>query len=190
MTFLDDFAVFILTHKRPNQVLTTRALAESGYTGRIYYIVDNLDPCVDEYKHNFGAENVIVFDKLAEAKLTDRYNNDQSLNGVVFARNANFRIAKKLGVKYFLQLDDDYNGFYRRYVKGTKLLAQRIRNLDGICKLFIDYLVATKAKTIAFAQGGDYIGGFQSQPIKKGPLRKVMNCFFCDANKPLDFGAS
>ena len=30
---------------------------------------------------------------------------------IVYARNASFEIAKKLGIKNFIQLDDDYNTF-------------------------------------------------------------------------------
>ena len=43
----DDFAAFILTHRRPDNVQTVKALAASGYTGKTYIVVDDLDPTLD-----------------------------------------------------------------------------------------------------------------------------------------------
>lgn len=54
----DDFAVFILTHGRADTVLTKKALDAQGYTGKIYYVVDNEDDQIERYKANFGAESV------------------------------------------------------------------------------------------------------------------------------------
>ena len=58
-----DFAVFILTHGRPNNVKTLNTLNYSGYTGKIYFIVDNEDKTINEYQKNFGKEYVKIFDK-------------------------------------------------------------------------------------------------------------------------------
>ena len=60
-----DFAVFILTHGRPNSVKTFATLNKCGYTGKIYFIVDNEDKTISEYQKNFGVEYVKVFDKKA-----------------------------------------------------------------------------------------------------------------------------
>ena len=35
----DDFAILILTHGRADNVMTTKALEKSGYTGKIYYVI-------------------------------------------------------------------------------------------------------------------------------------------------------
>ena len=41
----DDFAAFILTHGRPDDILTTKTLRQyAHYTGKIYYVVDDEDP--------------------------------------------------------------------------------------------------------------------------------------------------
>ncbi|EFI4081186.1 TPA: hypothetical protein J5F60_004390 [Escherichia coli] len=39
----DDFCVFILTHGRPDKVLTYRTLRRAGYTGKIFIVVDDED---------------------------------------------------------------------------------------------------------------------------------------------------
>ena len=69
-----DFAVFILTHGRPDNIKTTSTLKKCGYTGRIYYILDNEDKTIDQYVKNFGEENVKVFDKQAIADKVDNCN--------------------------------------------------------------------------------------------------------------------
>ena len=43
MNFKEDFAAFILTHGRPDRVLTYKKIRDCGYTGKIYLIVDDLD---------------------------------------------------------------------------------------------------------------------------------------------------
>ena len=37
----EDFAVFILTHGRADNVKTYKTLKRFGYTGKIYIIIDN-----------------------------------------------------------------------------------------------------------------------------------------------------
>ena len=49
-----------------------------------------------------------MFDKLEISKKFDEFDNFDDRRAIVYARNASFEIAKKLGLKYFLQLDDDY----------------------------------------------------------------------------------
>ena len=51
---LDNFAVFILTHGRPDNVITYKTLQRQGYTGPVYIIVDNEDKTIDLYRKNFG----------------------------------------------------------------------------------------------------------------------------------------
>ena len=44
--------------------------------------------------------------------------------------------------------------------------------------------------TVAFAQGGDYIGGVGSKVWTERLSRKAMNCFFCKTNRPFKFSGS
>lgn len=48
-----DFAVFILTHGRADSVFTYKTLKKCGYTGLVYFIVDNEDKMIDQYINNF-----------------------------------------------------------------------------------------------------------------------------------------
>ena len=49
-----NIAVFILSHGRPYNVITYKTLRKSGYTGKIYIIVDDEDKTINEYKSIFN----------------------------------------------------------------------------------------------------------------------------------------
>jgi len=174
-----DFAVFILTHGRPDNVKTLSTLKKCGYTGLIYFIVDNEDKSIDRYIENFGIDAVKVFDKKAMADSIDEGNNFDNRSVIIHARNASFLIAKGLGIKYFVQMDDDYYYFGYRYNTGAKI----IKNLDCVFKIILNFYKKTNIKSIAFSQGGDHIGGFSGIKLK----RKCMNSFFCSTERHFNF---
>lgn len=182
----DDFAVFILTHGRPNKVKTLKALRAGGYTGRYYLIIDNEDGTADQYRKKYG-DRVIMFDKLDAAKRVDTIDNFEKRNVVVFARNECWRIAERLGVRYFLVLDDDYTSFMYRKIKGSRFAHVDCKQLDRLFGAMLDFLDVSDAITVAFAQGGDFIGGVQSGTYHRKVLRKAMNTFFCRTDRRFDF---
>lgn len=150
----DDFAVFILSHGRPNQIYTLKTLKKANYTGKIYIVIDDEDDMADQYYKNFG-DKVVMFNKNEIAKKFDTADNFDDKRTVVYARNACFEIAEKLGLNYFLELDDDYDKLsYRKEIDG--LLTQRVNVLqaDRLFNLMIDFLEKTNALTVALAQGG------------------------------------
>lgn len=169
-------------------MLTIDALRKCGYTGKIYIIIDNEDKMQDEYMTRFGKENVIVFDKLAKSKECDTCDNLHERNIVLFARNSCHDIAEKLGLTYFLELDDDYVNFRSRMLdEDGKFISVYIRDLDAIFEKFLDFLDLTGAHAVAFAQTGDFIGGATSKVFKDKIARKVMNSFFCRTDRPFQF---
>lgn len=181
-----DFAVFILTYGRPNNVITFETLRRGGYTGKIYLLCSDDDKTITYYQKNF--ENVIVFNKEQYSKQFDIGDNFTKNNVVVFARNANFGIAKELGIKYFLQLDDDYQIIEYKIPSKEMLIGRRVKNLDILFNSFIQFQKETGAKSIAFGQGGDYIGGKDNDfYVNNGRRRKVMNSFFNVTTNPYQF---
>lgn len=184
----NDFAIFILTNGRPDNVVTLNTLAKCGYTGRIYLIIDDLDKTRDEYIERYG-DKVIVFDKMAIAKETDPGDNFKDLRAIVYARNASFGIAEKLGLKYFAQFDDDYTGFRFKFDdklnycnKGMK------RGLDDVLAALMKFYISSGATSIAMSQGGDFIGGSDSPHAKHVMTkRKCMNSFLCRTDRPFKF---
>lgn len=182
----DKFAVFIMTHGRPNKVITYKTLLKHGYTGDIYIVIDNEDDCADEYYKLYG-DKVIQFDKLEVSKTFDTMDNFNNRKTVVYARNVCFELAKKLDLDYFLECDDNYDNFSYRIERDGQLIQKQCFNLDIIFDIMIDFLDATKAKTVAFSQAGDFVGGLGSNLWKHKILRKSMNSFFCKTDNKIDF---
>jgi len=184
-----NFVAFILSHGRADRVVTYDSLKKSGYTGRIVIVLDNEDPSAPEYISRFGNENVVIFDKAAIAETFD-----EGVPGdrrtIVYARNACFDIAKKLGYRYFIELDDDYTVFEWRFDNRLRNITKDkvIRNLDAVFDIMLDFFKKIPAKSIAMAQGGDYLGGGAGGEGKQlRTKRKAMNSFICDTERRFTF---
>ena len=181
-----DFAVFILTHGRPDHVKTFNTIRKEGYTGRIYIVIDNEDKTAPEYYAKYK-KRVIMFDKEAIAKTFDEFDNFSDRRAIVYARNACFEIAKNLGITYFMELDDDYSCFSYRINDNLQhpTHAFQVKSLDQIFDAFLEYFKIIPAKSIAMSQGGDWFGGETKFNNIVG--RKCMNTFFCSTDKPFQF---
>lgn len=177
---MDKFVAFILCHGRPEMVDTYYTLKRSGYSGRIIIVVDNLDSKKDEYITKFGYENVYVFNKSWAALECDTMNNFNDRKAILFARNECFHIAQELGYDYFVELDDDYGSFCHK----REECERTCKRLDEVFFDFVEYLINSPLKSIAFSQGGDHIGGFNPNKLCK---RKAMNSFFCVTSRKFDF---
>jgi len=182
----DDFTVFILSHGRPGRIDTIRSLEKCGYTGSYYIVIDDEDDTADEYIRRYG-DRVIVFNKREVAATFDEGDNFGDRRAVIYARNACFNIAERLGVRYFLELDDDYTNFAYELEK-TKRTA-KIRNLDGVIEAMLKFYMSISAMSIAFAQTGDYVGGDMDSSTSASKLhwRKCMNSFFCSVDRRYRF---
>jgi hypothetical protein len=181
----DDFAVFILTHGRAERVYTLATLASHNYTGRVYLVVDDEDPELAQYRARYGAA-VLTFSKAEIAARFDQGDNFTDRRAIFYARNACFDLARAVGVRYFLELDDDYSGFYYRFDASRRYGNWKLEPLDWLFSAVVDYLAATPFASIAISQGGDHIGGGASKPTI-GAKRKAMNSFFCDVERPFAF---
>lgn len=182
----NNFAVFILTHGRPDNVLTYSTLKKCGYNGKIYLVVDNEDKHIKKYQDNFGEEFVKIFDKKYMADSIDEANNFDNRKVIVHARNYCFTLAKELGYKYFIQLDDDYYEFIYKFsdTKGQVLS----KDINKIFNLMFDFYNKTDALSICFAQTGDFIGGVDNgKGVYRFAKRKCMNSFFCSTDREFQF---
>ena len=89
-----DYCVFILTHGRPNNVLTYKTLQKCGYNGDVFLVVDDEDETAQQYYDNFGIQNVFIFNKRELADNIDEANNFDNRKVIVHARNYCFQLAK------------------------------------------------------------------------------------------------
>lgn len=182
----NDFAIFIMSYNRANNISTLKTLQKANYTGKYYIIISDDDPQIDEYK-NLYKENLKIFSKDKLEPYLDTYDNSGSKKCILYARNYCFILAKKLGLKYFLEFDDDYIELAYRYPQNGKLKICNIKEFDEIVDICIDFLEDTNATSIAFAQHGDFIGGVNNDFIENRLKRKAMNSFFCRTDRPFKF---
>lgn len=184
MSMRDDFCAFILTHGRPDNVLTYRTLRRAGYTGKIFIVVDDEDKTRQQYIQAFG-DQVLVFSKADIASRFDEADNFGDRRSIFYARNACPDLAKKVGCKYYIQLDDDYHEFQFRVDRNYEQAYFPIRKLDAILSEMLAYYESISALSIAMAQGGDFLGdnGGHAAWVK----RKAMNSFICSVDRPFSF---
>ena len=182
------FCAFILSHGRADNVKTYPMLREQGYTGPIYIVVDDEDGELEEYKKRYGDE-VVVFSKDEAAKITDAMDNFGDRRTPLYARNYLWTIAANLGIEYFIELDDDYSEIIFKFDKTRNFVGRlQTKALDAIFDAHVDFLRKTPTTVIAFAQGGEFIGGPHGIFGKKIFLRrKTMNSFICSVKKPFYF---
>lgn len=184
-----SFATFILSHGRPENVITWNTLPRYGYTGPTFLILDDEDPTADAYRARFGADRVRTFSKAEVARTFDEADTTGNRGSVVYARNASYAIARELGFDYILQLDDDYRSFVYRWVdRPGSVKGRAIRNLDGVIEATLDLLDASGAACVAWSQGGDHMGGNAGR-LANGVkvLRKAMNGLFLRTDRPVTF---
>jgi hypothetical protein len=188
MAMPPDFCAFILTHGRPDRVYTYENLKRSGYTGKVFIVIDDEDKTGGEYRKRFG-DAVLTFSKSDIAKRFDEGDNFNDRRAIFYARNACFDLAKQVGCKYFIQLDDDYNsGFYIRFNSSLNYgNTPRIKNLDGILCALLDFYKSAPIHSVAMSQGGDHIGGDAAGTKVPRLKRKAMNSFICSTDRPFEF---
>jgi hypothetical protein len=154
----DDFAVFILTHGRPDNIKTIAALKASGYTGRTYLVIDDLDESGPQYYQRYPGQ-VLEFSKPEIEPTLDLYDQGGDHRTITYARNACWKLAEQIGVRYFVELDDDYGWFgYRTVGKHDPQQSRpsvhgwKIRNLDVCWSRMVDFLDESHALTVAMSQ--------------------------------------
>jgi hypothetical protein len=188
MPMRDDFGIFILTHGRPDNVKTWDFLQRAGYSGKVWLVVDDLDASWPSYVERFGADKVLQFSKLQVARDFDTGCNDGLKASVFYARNACWSLAQSVGVRYFLQLDDDYSGFAVRFKRDWSYRSTTVSTqLDALFDACLRFLQASGATTLCLAQGGDFLGGYSDGRSLCVARRKAMNTFFCDTERPFAF---
>jgi len=186
---MNEFVIFILSHGRAENVSTYKSLLKHGYTGKVIIVIDNEDSQADLYYKNF--KHVEIFNKKEIAKTFDEGDNFNDRRAIIYARNVCFEIAKKLGYKYFIELDDDYTRYEYRIYNTENQKPKFIKDLNSVFLALLDFYKNSPFATISIAQGGDFIGGEGSGIcFGKGLVglhRKAMNSFFCDVQKPFKF---
>jgi hypothetical protein len=149
--------------------------------------VDDLDKTLPAYRERYGDE-VVVFDKRAIAKTFDQGDNFADMRAIIYARNASFGVARSLGFRRFVELDDDYTGFAFRFNGALSYCEVPIKSLDATWAAICGFQDRSGADAVAMAQNGDYLGGKDTTSAERVELwRKCMNSFFCRTDRPFRF---
>lgn len=185
----NNFAVFILTHGRPDKQLTLETLRKQGYTGKIYLLVDDIDDTVEELRNNYENEcdGIHKFHKELYYKNTDTVDNFHNLKSVVYARNASFDLAKHLDLDCFMTIDDDISQFNFRISKDNKLKAKKITNLDNVLEAHIDFFMNNNISALGFADNCLYFGGLKGQRYKERLTRECYQCVMYKTNEVIKY---
>ncbi len=179
----EDFCLFILTHGRPNNIPTLKSIKREGYTGKYYLVVDDKDKDKEEYIEKYGSD-VILFNKDEIEPKIDMGDNFPEQNTVLYARNALPDIARGMGIKYYMELDDDYSCFDFRFNKKGEFKHSHVKDLDFILEAMVKFYIKAGITCLAFAQGGDFIGGKEGGMGKDIILkRKAMNTMLCSTDR-------
>tara|TARA_R110000824_G_scaffold359001_1_gene546520 strand:+ start:419 stop:1270 length:852 start_codon:yes stop_codon:yes gene_type:complete len=186
---MNDFAIFIMVHGRPDKFWTYRSLKNQGYTGKIFLVADDLDETRFEYQKIYRDE-LLIFDKKKAALNMDAGDNTDDLRSTLFSANTIFKLAKDRGIKYFFIMCDDYTGFYHNFTEQEgkyRFKKTRIKSLDKIFAGMLEFYKKTPITTLAMAQGGDFMGGENSTNATIKLKRKAMNSFLCSTERPFKF---
>ena len=180
MKLRNDFCVFIISHGKPEND-TYKQLKVCNCEYPIYIVIDDKDPKLNEYIKKYGKENICIFNKVEYAKKCDMMDNFNFDKVIVYARNACFDFAEKLGYKYFLELDDDYTDFAFRFGLEKQISVNK-SCIDDVFTMYVDYYEQTPIRILAFMQGGDF------ENMRNGKvLRKSMNALFCSTDRRVIF---
>lgn len=181
----NDFAVFILSHGRAESITTINELLRSGYTGKWFVIIDNLDSDYEKYLNTYK-DHVIVFDKEKVAENVDTVTAHKELKSPVYARNACYDIASDLRLKYFAEFDDDLSSFYIRYEEDGKLKAKKILEIDYVFDALIEFQEASGAYSVGIDSANGLVGGLNGK-FKEGIPRGLYQSFILRTDKRIEF---
>lgn len=189
----DDFAIYVISNKRPNDVVTVRDAFEKSNVRLPWYIVlDDQDPTIDQYRERFGDDRLVIFPKQETIDGMDMGDNFQ-MSGSVVPRKAIWDIARQQGNRYFLVLDDDYRYFDWKFDSdGVPVFGRYeiIKNLDDVILTLLDYYkkLPPEIVTLSILQMGELMGGYENTMMRSFRVkRKAMNFFLCDLERPFDF---
>lgn len=182
----EDFAVFIITHKRYDRLHTYNTLVNCGYTGKIYLVLDNLDETVCEYRKRY--DNIIVFDKQEYVRLTDTAMYEPLINFAVFSRNAVEDIARDLGYKYYLVMDDDITNLRFRWCDDGHIKSRKItHNFDYVMEKHLEFMDTANVDCLGFGNSGLYMQGVDALSRENTKMRMIASMYIRRASTVVEW---
>lgn len=188
----DDFAVFITSYKRANNITTINSLKKSGYTGDWYVIIEDNDPEIELYKKNVPKDKLLIYNKKEQAKYYDSCDNFHILDVHTNSISVVPYFVKLLGYKYYYMAEDDFEGFYYKKLNGKKVEYKLILNIDEIFNMCIDFLnCSDKIVSISFKHINTINSITSSEYFDNSTFSYYgYNGFILDVDKPVKFNGT
>ena len=172
-----DYAIFIISHGRPNVQKTYDFLTSKQCTKNTFIVCDDLDPTLNEYLANFG-DRVIVFDKKKYMATVDVFHNSPNPGHPVYVRNAVYDLAIERGFRFFVSLDDDMSAVRIRTAKAER----GTEYVDEVFQSVFRFMRDAGLYVYGGAWNSCFYGGFADEIIFGG-----VNAYFCDTQRRVDF---
>lgn len=154
-----NIGYFILSHGRPDKVLTYDVVRDLLPKEHLYIVIDDQDKTGDEYRSNY--DNVITFCKADRLKLVDTCDTNKNPKNALCVRSFIIDEAIRLGYDYAFMLDDDITNFKYRYVNeaGT-FKSDKITNLVDIIDELAEFAECSSSiNLLSFSHSSFYAGG-------------------------------
>lgn len=179
----DDTAIFIITHQRADKQLTLKMLKQSGYSGKVYLVVDDMDCQLQEYRKRYG-DNILIFSKKKYAEKVDTHINKFRTCSAVFARNACIDMAKEMGLSFYFVCDDDIRCIYVKDGRTGKMETHKIADIERVLSKLVEFMENTRVHAVAFADNSAYIGG-ANQHVRNGVKYVLTKFVLCRTDDPV-----
>lgn len=179
-------AIFILTHGRPYNQKTLKTLNHLGCTEKIYLVLDDQDSTVQNYIDEYGADNIIVFNKNHYVHTTDTGLYEPVFKFAVYARNAIEDIAVDMGLDYFVMLDDDITNIRLRYVDdGSMRTSQTQGYITPILYRCYEYMDKADIGCLSLGFGNMYMQGCKALEVGSPRQRVCVLTFIRSVRHPI-----
>lgn len=184
-----DFVVLIASYGRPEGLKKMTMTTFKEFFEKVDYriMVSDDDKTLPKYLEMYG-DKVYVFNKddvLKNANV-DTCDALDIKSVIFFERNIEFKVARELGYRYFMHLEDDYLQMDFKLMNHESLMSchMDIEHFDKICEMYFRVLDSSPfLSSVCMAQGGDYVGGKTSSLSKNGYRFKGMNIYCFDTQK-------
>lgn len=155
--------VFICTHGRPNTQLTLKMLHSYKYSGKIYLVLDDTDATIQQYIDNYGAENILIFNKNHYINMVETVSNKPKYACILYAKAAVEDIAQSMGLQSFIIADDDLTCIRARYPINNKLGSKKLgTNFNEIMYELNKLLINGNVCALSPLYTSFFIGGINS----------------------------
>lgn len=170
---MKDFAVFILSHNRAENIDTLDMLKKTKYSGKYYVVISTDDHQISRYKELIAPENLLIFDKDSINVDSMTPSSNKKRNSPLYARQyiCNY-VRNNTNYKYFLMADDDIKQVVHKVNNNGRMKNIVVNDINPIFIYFIQFLCCSdNLAGVSPSYGAGFIGGI------KDILKVGRDCF-------------